>query len=162
MKKTLGVLIVGMAVSFIAACSVNTESESSATLSYNGHCDSIVFTDPTDTVYQKYIVELINSKEFPLVGDNSYFQESATSDDAYIENAIFLCNDKALKTYESMLKTLSPANMRFMLNKNYGDKVDLSQLDDFTIYYSLLGFFNSKVLLVGRKSIEYYKVETGQ
>jgi len=154
MKKLLGIIVITVFTSVFYACSVDTESEATATLSYYGQCDSVVFTDSADTVYAKYIIELINSKLLPLVGENSHFTETVTTNDDYIENAIYNCNIRATKTYENMINNAKSAYFRNMLASSYAS-IDFSQLNIFSIYYSLYGFYKNDATLVGSLKMEY-------
>ncbi len=155
MKKLLYVMVLCLGVTGFVACSVDTNNEATATIQYEGYCDSIVFVHPEDSVYEPYIQKIITSETTPLVGPNSMFTETATTQDEYYQNAVYNCNIKAMKTYESMIQNVSAKVMRNLLETTYGDSIDMSKLYYFTIYYSLYGFVDMKTVQVGTTYKDY-------
>jgi len=149
MKRLLYVMMLCLGVTGFVACSVDTESEASATIPYVGQCDSIVFDNVQDTVFEWYIRDVIASKTIPLVGDNSIFSESFTTKDEFYQNAVANCNLQALRTYETMVNNVSSRIMRSTMETLYGDSVDFSPLGYLTVYYSLYGFVNEQNLHIG-------------
>lgn len=126
----------------MSACSVDTDSDAEAQVPYIGICDSIVFEDSNDTVFAGCISSLLESKELGLSGDNSRFMETATSNDRYIENAIYKCNQQAIKNYDDRLKQMYGERFRAILDETYGDSISFEELNRFTCYYSLYAFIN--------------------
>lgn len=155
MKRLLYVMVLCLGMSGLVACSMDTDSESTVTIQYVGNCDSVVFVHAKDTVFEKYIRKVITSKTIPLVGDNSMFSETFTTEDEYIQNAIYNCNQKALKTYETMVKNVSSKMLLSTMETLYGDSVNFDSLGYYTIYYSLYGFIDMKDVKVGTTYKEY-------
>ena len=120
MKKLVYAVMLCLGATGFVACSVDTDSEASVTIQYEGYCDSVVFVHPEDTVFEKYIREVIATKTIPLVGAYSAFNESYTSQ-----------------------TTL------------YGDSVDFTPLGYYTVYYSLYGFLNERMVQIGTTYKEY-------
>ena len=141
MKKLFYAMILCLGLTGFVACSVDTDSEASVTLQYVGNCDSVVFVHAQDSVFEKYIRNTIASKAIPLVGNNSMFTESFTTQDEYMQNAIFNCNQKALKTYETMVNNVS-SKVLLSTMKEQNDTIDFSSLGYYTIYYSLYSFID--------------------
>lgn len=156
MKKLMWVCAVAVSTMIFGACSVDTNDDSYATVSYWGVCDSIVFADTCDTVFGKYIYDVVASKNVPLTGDSSIFQESGHSTVSSDQNAaILVCNLQAVKTYDNMLMTATSSHIRSELTKFVGDTLDVDSLDAFKIYYSLYGFIESSAQWVSSYMKEY-------
>ena len=155
MKKLMYVVLLSLGVTAFVACSVDTNDEATATIEYEGYCDSVVYEDVLDTVFTPYIMKIITSKTAPLSGSNSVFSETATINDASYRNAVYNCNIKAMQTYESMQRNVSSKVLRDLLETSYGDSVNVSQLGFFTIYYSLYGFIDMQTVKVGTVVREY-------
>lgn len=155
MRRFVYVLMLCVGVAGMVACSVDTNHEATATIQYEGYCDSVVFVHPEDSVYEPYIQKIITSKTTPLVGPNSVFTETATTQDEYYQNAVYNCNLKAMKTFESMLQNVPARVLRNSLETTYGDSIDISKLGYFTIYYSLYGFIDMKTVQVGTTYKDY-------
>ena len=155
MKKLFYAMILCLGLTGFVACSVDTESEASVTLQYVGYCDSVVFVQAQDTVFEKYIRDVIATKSIPLVGENSMFSESYTSKDEYIQNAITNCNLKAIETYETMVKNVSSKLLLSTMTALYGDTVDFDPLGYYTIYYSLYSFIDMQDVKVGTTHKDY-------
>ena len=155
MKKLVYAVMLCLGATGFVACSVDTDSEASVTIQYEGYCDSVVFVHPEDTVFEKYIREVIATKTSPLVGAYSAFNESYTSQDEYIQNAIANCNLKALKTYEQMVRNVPSKHLFDTMTTLYGDSVDFTPLGYYTVYYSLYGFLNERMVQIGTTYKEY-------
>lgn len=155
MRRFVYVLMLCVGVAGLVACSVDTDNEATATIQYEGYCDSVVFVHPEDSVYKPYILKVISSETTPLAGPNSVFTETATTKDEYYQNAVYNCNIKAMKTYESMLQNVPARVLRNSLETTYGDSIDVSKLGYFTIYYSLYGFYDMKTVQVGTTHKDY-------
>ena len=155
MRQLLGVVALCCGISVFVACSMETDEEASATIPYVGYCDSVVFEQEQDTVFEPYIKAVIATKTIPLVGDNSMFTESYTTKDGIYQNAVANCNYQAMKTYEVMLDNVTPRIMRSTMVTLYGDSVDFDSLDRYTIYYSLYGFVNTQDVKVGSLHMSY-------
>ncbi len=134
-------LVCGTAI--FGACSVDTNDDAYATVSYYGRCDSVVFSDINDTVYGQYITKALASKAIPLTGDSSLFQEKGKTDDSSISSAITVCNMQAIQTYSDMLVTATSTLVRSTLYSQYGDIINIDSLDNFTVYLSLYGYYNN-------------------
>lgn len=156
MKNLLSVVLLCLGVTGFVACSVDAESEASVTIQYVGNCDSVVFVQAKDTVYEKYIKDVIATKSIPLVGANSLFEESYTEKDEYLQNAITNCHLQAMKTYETMVKNASSKLLFSTMTGLYGDSVDFKPLGEYRIYYSLFGFVNGQTVQVGTTYKDYY------
>ena len=140
MKKLFWIVTVGIVATLVpSACSMDTDDEAEATVPYMGVCDRIEFADSADFDYAPLIAQLIMTEKVPLTGDASLFTEEAKTNDGYVQNAIVLCNEKAIKTYDAMLAQVTPAYMRSQLVATYGDSIQFDSLDAFTIHYSLYG-----------------------
>ena len=98
---------------------------------------------------------MIATKTIPLVGAYSAFNESYTSQDEYIQNAIANCNLKALKTYEQMVRNVPSKHLFDTMTTLYGDSVDFTPLGYYTVYYSLYGFLNERMVQIGTTYKEY-------
>ena len=159
MKRLLYVMMLCLGVTGFVACSVDTESEASVTIPYEGQCDSIVFDNAQDTVFEQYIKDVIASKTIPLVGENSAFSESFTTNDGVYQNAVANCNLQALRTYETMVNNVSSRMMRSTMETLYGDSVNFSSLGYYTVYYSLYGFVNERNVQIGRTYKGYAPIE---
>ena len=155
MKNLLYMMVLCLGVTGFVACSVDAESEASVTIQYAGFCDSVVFDHAQDTVFEKYIREVIATKSIPLVGENSLFTESFTTKDEYLQNAITNCNLKAIETYETMVKNVSSKLMLSTMTALYGDSVDFAPLGYYTVYYSLWGFVNGQTVQIGTTHKDY-------
>ena len=155
MKRLLYVMLLCLGVTGFVACSVDAESEASVTIQYEGFCDSVVFVHAEDTVFEKYIRDVIATKSIPLVGPNSLFSESYTSKDEYLQNAIANCNLKAIETYESMIKNAPSKLLLQTMTSLYGDSVDFKPLGYYTIYYSLYGFVNAQTVKIASTHKDY-------
>ena len=155
MKRLLYVMLLCLGVTGFVACSMDTDSEASVTIQYEGYCDSVVFVHAEDTVFEKYIRNVIATKYIPLVGENSVFSESYTSNDEYLQNAIVGCNLKALEQYETMVKNVHSKHMLSTMTTLYGDSVDFTPLGYYTIYYSLYGFVNAQTVQIGTTHKDY-------
>ena len=148
-------MLLCLGVTGFVACSVDAEGEASVTLQYVGNCDSVVFVNAGDSVFEKYIREVIASKAIPLVGANSLFSESYTAKDEYIQNAITNCNLQAISTYESMIKNAPSKLLLSTMTALYGDSVNFDPLGYYTIYYSLYGFVNGQTVQIGTTHKDY-------
>ena len=155
MRKLLSVVLLCLGVTGFVACSMDAESEASVTIQYEGYCDSVVFVHPEDTVFEKYIRDVIATKTIPLVGPNSLFSESSTTKDEYLQNAIVNCNLKAIETYENMIKNAPSKLVLSTMTALYGDSVNFEPLGYYTIYYSLYGFVNGQTVQVGTTHKDY-------
>lgn len=146
--------LVGLLGGF-AACSMDTDNEAEATVSYYGVCDGIVFADSGDVVYKPYISAAIATERMPLVGERSLFTEKAKTDDGYVQNAIVLCNQKAVDTYDHVLANVSAAYMRESLIVLYGDSVNFDTLDAFTVNYILAAVTDGNAERIASYSKKY-------
>ncbi len=155
MRKLTWACALIVSTMIVGACSVDTDDDSYATVTYWGECDSVVFTDSCDTVFSKYIYRVIASKKVPLVGDSSQFQEKGQSDQSDVSAAINVCNQKAIKTYDDMLVTATSTHIRSELATAVGDTLDVDSLGSFKIYYSLYGFINSSAQWVASYTKSY-------
>ena len=155
MRKLLSVVMLCLGVTSFVACSMDTDSEASVTIQYEGYCDSVVFVHAEDTAFEKYIRNVIATKSIPLVGENSVFSESFTSNDEYLQNAIVGCNLKALETYQNMVKNVHSKHILSTMTTLYGDSVDFTPLGYYTIYYSLYGFVNAQTVQIGTTHKDY-------
>ncbi len=143
MKRLVWALALICGTAVFGACSVDTNDDSYATVSYYGRCDSVVFSDINDTVYGKYITKVLASKKIPLTGDSSLFQEKGKTDDSSISSAITACNMQAIQTYSDMLVTATSSLVRSTLYSQYGDIINIDSLNNFTVYLSLYGYYNN-------------------
>lgn len=155
MKKLIWACALILATAFVGACSTETNDNSSATVTYWGECDSVKFSDANDTVFSKYIYLVIASKNVPLVGDSSHFQEKGESNLGDASAAIYVCNSKAIKTYDSMLANITSSYLRSALVSAVADTLDVDTLGTFKIYYSLYGFVGSSALWVASYEKQY-------
>ncbi len=156
MRKQIWACVLILSSVIVGACSVDTNDDSYATVTYWGECDSLAFTDSCDTVFSKYIYRVIASKKVPLVGDSSQFQEKGHSNQSDPSAAIAVCNLQAIKTYDSMLTTATSTHLRSELAAAVGDTLDVDTLGTFKIYYSLHGFVNSASQWVASYEKFYY------
>lgn len=143
MKRLVWALAFICGTAVFGACSVDTNDDSYATVSYYGRCDSVIFSDINDTVYEKYITKVLASKNIPLTGDSSLFQEKGKTDDSSISSAITACNMQAIQTYSDMLVTATSSLVRSTLYSQYGDIINIDSLNNFTVYLSLYGYYNN-------------------
>lgn len=156
MRKLIWACALILSAMIVGSCSVETDDDSYATVTYWGECDSIVFTDSCDTVFGKYIYRVITSKKVPLVGDSSLFQEKGKANQSDPSAAISVCNLQAIKTYDNMLATATSSHLRSELAIAVGDTLDIDSLDAFKIYYGLYGFVNSSSQWVASYQKYYY------
>ena len=156
MKKLFWIVTAGIVATLMpSACSMDTDNEAEATVPYMGLYDKIVFADSVDVDYEPFIVEIIATEQIPLTGDASVFSEKAKTDDGYVQNAIALCHEKAIKTYEGMLAQVSSAYLRSRLVATYGDSIQFDSLDAFTIHYNLYAMMQSSTQIVSTFKREY-------
>lgn len=157
MKNLFWIVTFTLVIVTVASCSMETDNEANATISYSGVCDSVVFADTADTVYGKYITAVIASKAVALIGDSSSFQESATSTDGFLQNAVSLCSQKAMTTYSNKINGITSTSIRQYMQIAYGDTVSFDNLDDFTLHCSLYGFLSNTSTYVASFSKRYNK-----
>ncbi len=155
MRKLIWACALVLGTTFAGSCSVDTNDDSYATVTYWGECDSVAFTDSCDTVFGKYIYRVIASRKVPLVGDSSRFQEKGHSNQSDQSSAIAVCNLQAVKTYDNMLVTATSTHLRSQLSLAVGDTLDVDSLGSFKIFYSLYGFINSSAQWVASYEKSY-------
>lgn len=156
-KQFLTTLALVALICGIESCSMDTDNEAEASVSYIGMCDKIVFADSGDVAYVKYITSAISTERLPLVGEHSLFTEKAKTDDGYVQNAVAKCNQQAIDTYDHVLANVSSSYLRSTLITLYGDSVDFDTLDAFTIHYSLNSFVSNSTVFVASYVKTYNK-----
>ncbi len=121
MKKYLfGAFMLLISTSTLTSC-INDEDDehAEATVPYFAICDSILFTDLNDTIYSTMLLHSLS--ELKIVGEGSIFEESAKVNVGIPAEAIYLCDQQAIKTYESTLSSVSLADIKdniYITNKN--------------------------------------------
>lgn len=151
MRKLLWIVAAAICTSAaFTACSMDTDNEAEASVVYHGESDKIVFADSADIVYTDYINKVMETKQVPLTGVASVFTESARTDDGYVANAIALCHEKAIKTYDTAINGISSRQFRTALDATYGDSIDFDSLGTFTVNLSLYGMVGTEEQLVAK------------
>ncbi len=121
MKKYLfGAFMLLIGSASLTSCLNDDDDEyAEATIPYFAICDSIMFTDLNDTVYSAMILKSLN--KLKIIDSGSIFEESAKVNVGIQAEAIYLCDQQAIKTYERTLSSVSLADIKdniYITNKN--------------------------------------------
>ncbi len=148
MKKYLfGAFMLLIGSTSLTSCLNDEDDEhAEATVPYFAICDSIIFTDLNDTVYSAMLLQSLN--KLKIVGEGSIFEESAKVNVGIPAEAINLCDQQAIKTYERTLSSISLADIKdniYITNKNEQGWTSENEvaLDAFTATITLHGIHTS-------------------
>ncbi len=135
----------------LTSCFNDDDEYAEATVPYFAICDSIIYTDLNDTVYSAMLLKSLS--ELKIAGDGSIFEESAQVNVGIPSEAIYLCDQQAIKTYERTLEEVSLAYLKdyiYIKNKTEQGWTSENQvaLDAFSANITLHGIHTSNRVTV--------------
>ncbi|MBO7102252.1 MAG: hypothetical protein J6S65_03665 [Bacteroidaceae bacterium] len=143
MKKILFLAATILCAAF-AATSCSKESKAEASLYYIGECAKLSYTDSTNAVFEKLILESLDNLGY--TGSKSVFQEKAEVGVSNVGYAQYMCNVQAHNTYAAKLNKLTLSEVKNSIFSSHTDSIiglgysraDSIPLKTFTAQFNLL------------------------
>lgn len=137
-------------ISFLCFTSCKKDNQSvTADVFYMGVIDSIVYSDPADSVWDNNIQQALREMKITY----SAFEERDTLQFGIQAYAIHNCNVKASASYDKLLKNTNlssikkqifDSNKDSLINLGYNDGADNLPIDQFNLYTSVWSLFTDE------------------
>lgn len=159
MKNLSSLLIVLLLTCVSVSSCLKDNGGATATVNYYGFLDSIRYTNTADTVWTRNIVEAM----YKLKVTETEIVASDTALSGFRDDAIYMCNAKAGKTYDEMLNKITLDDVKREIYKAHADsliklgynegseKLPLSRFKIFSSLWS--GFYRSAPVFLYEKDI---------
>lgn len=134
MKKIFGIITTALLLAAAIVSCDNDGNHAESNCSFIVLKDSLIYSDSTDVKYDSIVKACIDS-----VGLTGYiFSEEAQVDNSSIDYAVYLCNQQAIKKYDTNLKTiptLSSFSQRlYRDNFHYFDSLGIHSAADIDLH----------------------------
>jgi hypothetical protein len=129
MKALLFCISFSICISSLTSCIDDDGNTSKAEITYYAVCDEnkFIFTNEEDaTAYKELILTTLNNLQIT----NSTFTQKASVDNGYMGNAIYECNQLAIKKYKDIIKGFDLEDVKSDIFAKNQDALGVGSIDE--------------------------------
>ncbi len=158
MKKIIFIITTLLLTTVGITSCMNENNGNTAAVNYVGLVDSIGYSVPGDSVWEKNIIEALAKMEI----SGYVFEAKDTASTGLPGYVIQLCDFKAAKMYDDMLKKANLADLKKTIYKEHADSLnklgyvgsDAIPLQKFVFKSTLYSFYSGNPLFYYYKNVE--------